>query len=421
MSARFYHPRAVVLLDALVEDFSGGNGQLLSFYAIPRSVEWKANDHREADTFRLEVDYNDLPLDPRLLRSVRVAIFVADAPGDVREIATDRRNLRFLGFADEPSQSFGEGGETVTLTGRDYTGPLLDMPWTGESVRIDRPLDAVVRELVASVPGMEALVVEADAAPVLSTILGRSEWAPPDKADTWSVIVELCGVAGFTAQVRLDRLQISAPGRAGVASRRFVYGENVASLELRRNLHNAKRKQVEVKCWDDQARELRVATWPTSPIVLSSKVSTTKTGKVRQTQDTAPIISWYVAGSWTVQQLRDLAKSIFDNAVRSEIEGTLETRDLDDLDGLDLLGLQNADEIELRLARGDLQSVQGMSEAEAARHIARFVDDDRVAATLARAWVQADTLRPVFYVRAASHRWSADGGYQLSIDLQNFV
>ena len=420
MSARLYYPRAVVFLDALVEDFSGGSGRLLSFYAIPRSVEWKANDHREADTFRLELGYNDLPLDPRVLRSVRVAIYVADAPGDVADIAADPRNLRFLGFADEPSQSFGEDGETVTLEGRDYTGPLIDMPWTGESVRIDRPLDAIVRELVDSVPGMEALVVEADAAPVLSTILGRAEWAPPDKADTWSVIVELCGLAGFVAQVRRDRLQIVAPGRAGVASRRFVYGENVLSLDLRRNLHNAKQKQVEVKCWDDQARELRVATWPTSPIVLSSKVSTTKTGKVRSTQDTAPIIPWYVAGAWTVQQLQDLARSIFDNAVRSEVEGTLETKDLDDLDGLDLLGLQNADEIELRLARGDLQSIQGMGEAEAARHIGRFVDDDAVAVALARAWVQADTLRPTFYVRAASHRWSGDG-YSLSIDLQNFV
>ena len=98
-----YYPRAAVVLTVLLEDWADGSGNdTLTVEVVPRTLEWVRNHAREADTFRVSVDWRDLPIDPRAARSILVTAAVADAGTAGGTLRYDRSNAVVMGYADEP-------------------------------------------------------------------------------------------------------------------------------------------------------------------------------------------------------------------------------------------------------------------------------------------------------------------------------
>ncbi|MCI0347512.1 MAG: hypothetical protein L0221_19075, partial [Chloroflexi bacterium] len=368
-----YYPRAGVILDALFEDFGDGSGETKkTIEARPRAVELRRNDHRTADTFRVELDFRDFPLDPRTLRSVRVRVLLGDVEDPAAELPADEDRFRaFVGFVDVPETTLQEGGEVVTLEGRDYTAVFLDFVWSGvnndgKAIAVNRPLSQVVDDIVATVPGASGVtVVYANGADglVLADFIGRTKFSAQDGDDAWTVLVDLCGRAGLIPVFVLDELRIldAAAVQAGHDAT-FLYGENLVSLRYKRKFNEARTRQVKVVCWDEQKRTSREALYPTSPILTKKKVDAE--GKV--TTEAAPILPFYVAGAFTDQALADLAERIYNEAAREQVEGELESREMRDLDDqVDLPLLGNGDRIRLTLGTSLLANIAGMSESEA--------------------------------------------------------
>ena len=136
-----FYPRCDVVLEILLEDFADGDGEtVLDIVTVPRSATWIRDHQRSADTFELELDYRDLPIDPRLARAIRVSILCADVGAPDARLDPDNDNHRaFLGFVDQPETLLDDSGERVRLEGRDYTALFLDTTWSGEHTRHQPP------------------------------------------------------------------------------------------------------------------------------------------------------------------------------------------------------------------------------------------------------------------------------------------
>jgi prophage tail gpP-like protein len=417
--ARAYYPRALVALRVLLD----GDSNVYDYVVVPREVEVERNHHREADTFELELDYLDFPLDPRAVRSIHVAVLMGDVGEPNQELPVDDERYRvFLGYVDEPETRFAEDGETVRLKGRDYTGLFLDYRWPGNAIDVTQPLSRVLRTIAAQVPGAEGIFMEFStgaADTILADAIGRTKYTPNANDDAWTIIVELCGLNGLVPVIELDTLVVRMPNEVRQRSVRFLYGRDVSRLSFSRKFNEARTMQVQVIGWNEQEAISETGFYPAEPITRQ-KVST-KTGKV--STEAAPRISWFVQGAFSKADLEAIAQTIYEDLAREQIEGTLETREMVDTDGTELWQLANGDQVQLRLGKEDLSSIQGMSDAEA---IAWLTSGPRAfAVDVARALVagfrRAETLSTRFYVKKASHRWSRQDGYRLELGFINYV
>lgn len=444
MAINAYIPRAGVVLDVLLEDYGDGTtGTLHTIECVPRSVEIERNDHRSADTFSLDLDYQTFPFDPRAIRSIRVSILLGDVGDPTGQLTdADGSAMAFIGFVDVPEVKMDAGGSVVSLSGRDYTGPFLDTPWSGLAIDVARSLGDVVDGIVSTVPGTEGVRVGYSMgaeALVMADVIGRPKFAAQAGDDTWTVLCDLCGRAGLIPVITLDMLLILTPADFGVSRQtflgsdtfapnraRFEYGSkvgNLSSLAFKRDASEAKTKQVEVRAFNEATRTTLIATWPTSPVITRRKVSTE--GKV--TTEAAPIIPYYVTGSYTQASLTDLAKSVYTRAARQQIEARIVSRDMRDLDGADIVQIGNGDRITVTIGSALASSIAGMATSEAVLFLQRGPAplDANTAQALVAAVKSAEGLAREFYVSKAKHKWSCDagdgGGYTFEAVLINTV
>jgi hypothetical protein len=422
MPPAVYYPRCRVALEVLLEDFADGSGEERhSIEVVPRRAEWSRNGRREADTCRVELDWQDFPLDPRAVRSILVAIFCADVGEPDAEIDIDDPDTQvFLGFIDEPEATLEESGETVVLGGRDYTSSFLDHRWPGGAIDITQPLSKVVEFVIAQVPGASDLDVspsEGAAEVVLADLMGKTKYTPQPDDDTWTVLTDLCGRAGLLAVIELDVLYIRAPFEGQDVQVGFLYGRDVERLVYKRRFNEWKTRQVQVVCWDPTVRESRSATYPQTPIVLRKRIS--KDGDV--TSEAAPLTPFYVEGTYTEAQLLEMAERFWEEAARNEVEVELTTREMADLDyGTLLPRLAAGDQLHVQLG-ADLAGLASMSQGEATAALEAAGVAPDVAAALIASWRTADNLASAFFIKEAAHSWSRDEGYQLRVTAINYV
>lgn len=422
-----FYPRAKVVIEVLLEPFGTGDETTIhTITATPREVEIRQNDHRQADTAEVTVDYDDLPLDPRAVRWARVSAFLADMGrnADLEIQQGSREHLRFLGFADDSAVRLGDDGETVTLSCRDYTALLLDYPWDGRLVDVTRPLSRVVSDVLEGVPGtaggrLPVEYTEGAADVVLKDLVGKKKWAPRGQQDNaWTILVELCGLAGLIPVVKLDTLWVLTANEQGEQRAEFVYGGNVERLELKRKRAEVETAQIEARCWDAATRTTRVGLWP------ESAAGRKKIGADGKATTDVRVLPFLLAGTYSETDLRNIARGIYDEMRLGQVEGRLETRNLRDVEedgATDLTRLRNADTLSLAVARDDLFGLQSLSRSEAVRYL---VDVRRYQRAVAEAVVDAYTRAgdwhsfSVWYIREATHRWSRDDGYRLEV---NFI
>lgn len=400
----------------------------------PRMVELENNSAREADSFRIELGYEDFPFDPRSVRFMQVSIYMAATePGAAMPM--DRTTLRFVGNVDEPETSLAEEGHSVTLRGRDFTSFFLDAAWTGGAIAIDRPLDEVLSEFLQHVPGagtMPFTFGPGNGEVVLADVLGKDIYTPPQEGDdAWTVLSDLLGLAGLICVVVLDSLNIVTPAQVGTLFQwtgeveedlpplhaRMAFGSDIERLRFSRDYNDARHHQIQITCWDPVARESRVVTYPEDGIVVSRRIGVD--GKVDV--ELAPILPFYESGSMSEDQLREKAKRIYEERAREQIEGSFETRSFVDLDGQDLMGLMNGHRITLQIEPNELAGLDRMSASEGVRHLTERGYTESVARALVDAKRRAHRIASQFYVRRAQHRLHHEEGYRLEVEFVNLV
>lgn len=133
------------------------------------------NGLRQAHTFDLTFDWRDIPIDPRLIRDMRVEIFLGlvqdaafargvtranqdgsrDSIIDTTLSSTNKTTLLMVGLTDEIDTEHGEKGSLVHITGRDLRGILLDAkadPRIFTNLDLSRNIAVVVLQILSKLP-----------------------------------------------------------------------------------------------------------------------------------------------------------------------------------------------------------------------------------------------------------------------------
>ena len=138
---------------------------------IPKRASVELPAYRQAGKFNLSFDFRDLPIDPRLVRSVGVRIYmdavsasnfaegmtkptqngerasVLPRTGRPSIVSPSIQNLVLAGTADTWHVSHTSSGSEITLEGRDQRGILLDSPIKPAMLK-DIPLKQNIRQVV---------------------------------------------------------------------------------------------------------------------------------------------------------------------------------------------------------------------------------------------------------------------------------
>lgn len=134
----------------------------------PSMARWCRNEAMEADTLDLYFDIADLPIDPRIIRSLGVAFYAGlYKPEDFEAMSKGKgfpkyvyspENLRFSGFADEIDQDADE----LHVKCRDMTGILIDTPVPTiayKNIKWKGPIEDVILSVVRTLPAFNKIPV----------------------------------------------------------------------------------------------------------------------------------------------------------------------------------------------------------------------------------------------------------------------
>jgi hypothetical protein len=219
---------------------------------VPKMLSLEKPGYRQASKFSMELDFRELPIDPRTVRAASVEIHLGtvndddfsdgffgsgkDALGHQKSILQTRgfgggpnaETLKLVGIVDEWEVEHSDKGSTVMLQGRDMRGVLLDTPIGPQEVKDiqllgeiqwAKPIDEVVAQILAFNPHFEemrVIVNEADwpdetlPSPGFPGVIPRvkkgargkkkeGKQAPPagsSNLNFWDLIVRACYLCG---------------------------------------------------------------------------------------------------------------------------------------------------------------------------------------------------------------------------------
>jgi len=451
----FFYPQAAIRLRVVWEDFQPKsdtkNLPVYEMTVLAKSLTVNINDYTQADSFECEIDYKNFPFDPRTIRSLGVTIYMQDmrrlvgADGSKVQIAPERKNVIFMGFADEESISFNDTDRTIRFEGRDFTSLLLDAPYPFGNVDISRPLDLVIKELLTNLPASEKIEVVNKTGEELPTI---AKYAPDfgklagqkntKNQSYWAVIQDIVSKAGLIAYIELDRLIISTPRNifGSKDNYQFIYGKNIQSLEFKRKLGRTKGVNIQVisasleknkdvltaKIPEEASEE-----WCQAVGVLRESVKIEKIGiDGKPNPEAAPYITFRVAEVDSKEALIKIGEGVFEEVGRQQIEGTLETKEmmlLQNVSGshveFDCTKIRNGTPVKIEINQEDMQGFSRL-DTQAARedYLKKKGYKPEIAAAISKATGRFDT---VFYTKSVSFSLSQDDGFSMKLDFINFI
>lgn len=459
----------------------------------PVAVKVSRNGFRQADTATVELRWDDVPFDPRLVRSCGIEILVgvvsADdhakgvngergARGQLLSIIDtapaeqlDGSATRFVGWVDDWSIEYAEGGDKVTLECRDWTATLLDTKLApGDGLNLLLPITQAISELldrypatrgtsvvwgdVGQNPNVDVPIIATSAPKVTKSRRGKRSTKKRNGGENvslWDHITDACIAGGFVPIMRGYDLHIIEPRtRFGgdQAPRRMVYGRNLESLQFSRKLGGTKVPTIEVRCFDADIDRQRWARWPVlkgerdSGIIGVTDPVTTRANNVTPSgenpnEDVRVIVVKDVTDPALLQRT---ARNYYEQVGRQEIEGSFSTREVSSWDLragkprdaliADLLTLNSGDAVELLVAptdqrapevvRSSVAEVQAQDRARRVKYLTDRGFGRRVAEAFARLQ-EAAGLQTIFRVQDVSLSMDAEQGLSVECSFVNFV
>lgn len=234
---------------------------------IPSRAVHRRNGMRTAETLSLTIPFQDLPLDPRCLRSIAVQYYLGCVSADdyqagiMGETRTDsvsgkaglprhvvpdeyvdgygrqRTNLRFEGWVDDLEDLFPENDAlTVQVECTDNTRLLLDQDAPPQlTIEMSIPIDQAIANYLANFPQFQGLsvmyrpAVDKSKIPKLSTVLHKTAYPPKQgpppggggtgpggqggatKTKVWDYLTDVCGMVGHNIRMVGTSIVIQRP------------------------------------------------------------------------------------------------------------------------------------------------------------------------------------------------------------------
>lgn len=442
-----FYPQARVTLSVVFENF-GDPKKPVVIPVLPRSVSVYSNSYKEADSWTIEFDAKDLPVSPDLIRAGSAEIYLFSTPGigqnpEVVKAKDDPDTPEWegleptiVGLFDEVNTDFSEGGRFVTISGTDYTSLYIAKKWREyekkegkktvkkfkRRVPSGKPLDQVLLQLKQEVESADAMSLVVDPGDLKIPIVGKAEGKPNKKGlpvrdgDTyWDVMYTLATRYGFILFVRGLDLVLTKPQQyitGRTRAKKLAWGKNLLSMKMSRRMGNQQVPIVEIRSYDDSTRTVRKARYPKN----AKQVPVTGLGTKRD-----EVVVHSVHGIKDADQLAEIAQTTYELLGRSEQSIEIETRDLLDLEGEDLVNLRTGDAVTIGIQPNTTEMLEGMSFDQRVQRLKNLGFEPNVALEIARGFDKLDGFRKPFRVREASLEWSYDNGLTIQAKLQNYV
>lgn len=425
-----FHPRCHVLMSVVLDGRGGPDTEPLLIEATPKAASVSLNGYHEADTWTLDFDARSLPFDPEIVRSAAVVIYMYAATGtdDDREWAVPEFE-RVRGLCDESKLSFSiDGGRMVSMSGRDYTGLLLDVEWDPRK-RIPSGLD--LRRTVkliadaAAPPGAlqrfdVVFISRFGAAPIVGAARRSTKkkglWVKPGKS-YWDVIYEMVLHEGYIVFVRGEQIVITDPRTqtetSSAKSPRMAAGINLASLDVSRKLAKERVPQIVLTSYDPTTKQHIEVTYPTRHDSAPTTSLGTKKDEVM-----------YLPGPAGIRDratLLRMARVRYDNMARAESVYRFETLALTALDGEDLLQLVAGSPIRIGFDPFNSEEMRSLNTAQREEHLLALGYSPRLSAFIAAYFDRIDQFRQAYYTRLVELKWSTSDGLRVTVEAVNYA
>ncbi len=473
----YFYPQAICTLRVRWESLDSKTNDKLDKIAkitcLAKSVSVTLNDYTEADIFNCEFDYQNFPFDPRCIRSLGITIHMDDRtkvfkgselytiePLDISPILEEdktddkkKSNIVFMGFADEESIDLDETDRVVRIEGRDYTGLLLDLPWTGKVLDTSKPIGPLISEILKqneSTANIELfskysidssgsdLPVLKSFAPNLASMAGNKN--SKKNKSTWDMIKNIVDAAALICYIEIDRLVITSPRNLYSGSKvyNFIYGKNIQSLSFSRKLGRQKGINILVRSINQKRAnpviKVEIPKEANSDWLKELNLPKNAAGNYEQvikgldkdgkpTEKAAPYLPFNIADIEKKENLILRGQNIWEEIGRQQIDGELKTKDMryigKDDEEFNMLKIRNGTPVEIAIDQGDMKGLEGESSIPKKTQflIERGYDRD-VANAFATTFKKFGTK---FYTKSVEFTINKDDGFSMSLEFLNFI
>lgn len=370
-----------------------------------------------------------------------------------------RSNLRFTGWVDKWKMSLNDEEPSVDLECRDNTMLLLGQNAPPQLVLgMKDPIDLAIATYLSNFPQFAGLTVEyrgtpGDAVPKLLGTLAGTAFRPHlgpqpgqgagDDLVVWDYLTDIAGSIGHCIRIDGNAIIIqraatllhgdvsarnddSYRGRTlsigAFPARAFIYGRNVSSFEVARDMANGETKNVEVRCYSSRRKQVLVARFPEK----KDRVACSTPGDARADNKWTIV---RVSGIENPLVLKQIAEDVFHGRNRNEIEVAIKTKNLASFGGgnedPDLLDIKSGDAVEVLTDRSNpgtaadaeaKMTAPGVNEA----HLKKLGFSPEFAAAYAKVYAHAGFQR--FYrVKEMSTSGDVNDGVSFEIRACNFI
>jgi len=342
------------------------SSEAINLVVRPKSVRIESNDHNHADSATLVADWTEVGVDPRMLDNAVVQIFIDNAD-DQGNWEPSRENCRFIGLAkDVGAERESDNPAEVTFDCVDYTSLFLRAKPFGSSgiPKYSQTLDDAWRTICSQTPGasvladritLEGLVTFPELGKAVSERFKKFARVPthPD-TDAWAVWQQCVGMLGLISYIRGDECVVTTATNYYTEkdSPLLMWGKNIERWgEMRHSELVA--KGVGVTSFDPLLGTTLDAFWPPvgDQTIKHKRYSGKKKLSTEQIRAREERDLFAFAGITNVEALLDVARRVYEERSRQELEGHVTTQEMEITTesgaSFDLLGLKAGDSVKV--------------------------------------------------------------------------
>lgn len=469
-----YYPQAALVLKPMFDGFERGARDDIEVSeadrvtVIARDVRVEINDYTQANQFDCEIEYKEFPFDPRTIRAMVVSVHIdnilrlQDGPNPTR-IKPTQENAVFVGYVDEAEIDFDNSSRVVKLKGRDQTALFLDTNVLRPVPTIFKdPLNVTLQQVLNQnrIFNRIRIVKRFEGAwpnPAKFTDNNDSNAAgvnPKKGENYWELINRIVSQQGLVAYMEINNLIIARPRNLFNEPDRtyMIYGYNVSKLSFKRRIGKAKDFNVLALSYTGKQKiQVSIPAQANDPFLKNRYGN--KPIMVPQLDENGKKIGEKIAEpiAFAVKEVSDknqlisIAEGIFYEASRQQIEGRLETFEMElprtnatdsgprnqkipvwgntmvNVDGNNIRvpNIRIGTPINIVIDQQDFRRIESVADFGARKQylLLRGYEENvaiKFAETLGKAAF-------TFYTRSIEFKMSSDNGFEMMIDFVNFI
>lgn len=356
---------------------AGDSSDTVKFPVRVKRARWERNDHTRADELDLDLDWQDTGMDPRILSTGIVAFYLGNAD-EFDEWVGDDSNLRFVGMVTKAKRKGSDSPLEVQVSCLDYTTFFIRAKkFAAKGIpEYSQTLEEAWRTIIGGFDGPSGENVVANLkdalefrglsapGPVISAAItkrfeGKGQIACKPGCDAWAVWQQCVGMVGLISFFDRNKVVVTTTDAYYSAKDPplFTWGVDLLSFEEERN-NEFERRGIGVTSFSHETGKALEAVWPpdgedgaTGKRVSPEPGKEGHASKKSKKQEQRDYFSF--PGITEQAELEKLAKRVYEERSRQEMQGSVETREMvATTEGgaeFDLLSLQAGDVIKLKL------------------------------------------------------------------------